>query len=208
MVSLYFGPTVHMPVGRSGRGAGDRRRRFWDWWVAAGIGRPGARNPIEGMRIENGRILVTHNVRTPVRRAWLSGMVILLVLSLFAAACGDDDEGGATTAAPGTTAAPVEGRSLTIALAEEPRTLASWNAYSNDGHPVVRNVTEALMRRSAGLARAYGVRLHTHVAETLDEEAYCLKRVGLRPIRYMEALGWLGPDVWWAHVDSNHGPAD
>jgi 8-oxoguanine deaminase len=62
------------------------------------------------------------------------------------------------------------------------------------------NVSEGLMRRSAELARAYGVRLHTHVAETLDEEAYCLQRVGLRPIRYMEALGWLGPDVWWAHV--------
>ena len=62
------------------------------------------------------------------------------------------------------------------------------------------NVSEALMRESARLARQYGVRLHTHIAETLDEEAYTLKRVGLRPIRYMEQLGWLGPDVWWAHV--------
>jgi cytosine/adenosine deaminase-related metal-dependent hydrolase len=62
------------------------------------------------------------------------------------------------------------------------------------------NVSEGLMRRSAELARAYGVRLHTHVAETLDEEAYCQKRVGMRPIRYMQSLDWLGPDVWWAHV--------
>lgn len=62
------------------------------------------------------------------------------------------------------------------------------------------NVSERLMRASAELARAYGVRLHTHVAETEDETAYCLERVGLRPVAYMQALGWLGPDVWWAHA--------
>ncbi len=62
------------------------------------------------------------------------------------------------------------------------------------------NVSEGLMRASAELARAYGVRLHTHLAETLDEEAYCLERVGMRPVVYMQELGWLGPDVWWAHA--------
>ncbi len=62
------------------------------------------------------------------------------------------------------------------------------------------NVSEDLMRQSAELARSYGVRLHTHVAESLDEQAYCLRRVGMRPIAYMQALGWVGPDVWWAHV--------
>ena len=62
------------------------------------------------------------------------------------------------------------------------------------------NVSEGLMRASAELARAYGVRLHTHLAETLDEEAYCLERVGMRPVAYMQELGWLGPDVWWAHA--------
>ncbi|NLX42362.1 MAG: amidohydrolase family protein, partial [Chloroflexi bacterium] len=62
------------------------------------------------------------------------------------------------------------------------------------------NVSEDLMRRSAELGRAYGVRLHTHVAETLDEEAYTLDRVGMRPIAYMASLGWTGSDVWWAHV--------
>lgn len=62
------------------------------------------------------------------------------------------------------------------------------------------NVSEALMRASAELARGYGVHLHTHIAETLDEEAYTLRRVNLRPIAYMQALGWMGPDVWWAHV--------
>jgi cytosine/adenosine deaminase-related metal-dependent hydrolase len=61
------------------------------------------------------------------------------------------------------------------------------------------SVTEALMRESAGLARRHGVRLHTHLAETLEEEAYCLERYGVRPVEYLERLDWLGPDVWLAH---------
>jgi cytosine/adenosine deaminase-related metal-dependent hydrolase len=61
------------------------------------------------------------------------------------------------------------------------------------------SVTEDLMRESARLARAYGVRLHTHLAETKDEELYCLQTVGKRPVAYAEALGWLGNDVWYAH---------
>jgi cytosine/adenosine deaminase-related metal-dependent hydrolase len=62
------------------------------------------------------------------------------------------------------------------------------------------NVSEGLMLASAELARAHGLQLHTHVAETLDEEAYTLRRVGLRPVEYMRQLGWVGPDVWWAHA--------
>ncbi len=62
------------------------------------------------------------------------------------------------------------------------------------------NVSEDLMRRSAELAREHGVLLHTHVAETKDEEAYTLERVGMRPAAYMASLGWVGPDVWWAHA--------
>ena len=62
------------------------------------------------------------------------------------------------------------------------------------------NVSEQLMRRSAELARRYSVYLHTHVAETQDEEAYCLERVGLRPVAYMRELGWVGPDVSYAHA--------
>jgi cytosine/adenosine deaminase-related metal-dependent hydrolase len=62
------------------------------------------------------------------------------------------------------------------------------------------NVSQDLMRQSAALARAYGVLLHTHVAETLDEERYTLERVGMRPAAYMASLGWVGPDVWWAHA--------
>jgi 8-oxoguanine deaminase len=61
------------------------------------------------------------------------------------------------------------------------------------------SVTANLMRESAALARAYGVRLHTHLAETKDEELFCLEQVGMRPVDYLESLGWMGPDVWHAH---------
>jgi len=61
------------------------------------------------------------------------------------------------------------------------------------------SVTEDLMRESARLARAYGVQLHTHLAETKDEEAYCLETVGRRPVAYAESLDWVGDDVWFAH---------
>jgi cytosine/adenosine deaminase-related metal-dependent hydrolase len=55
------------------------------------------------------------------------------------------------------------------------------------------------MRDSAGLARRHGVRLHTHLAETLDEERFCLDRFGKRPLELMQDLGWTGDDVWFAH---------
>ena len=61
------------------------------------------------------------------------------------------------------------------------------------------SVSAELLRQSAKLARQYKVRLHTHLCETKDEEQYTLERVGLRPLGYMEALGWLGDDVWYAH---------
>jgi cytosine/adenosine deaminase-related metal-dependent hydrolase len=61
------------------------------------------------------------------------------------------------------------------------------------------SVTPELMRETAQLARARGVRLHTHLAETDDEERFCLERFGVRPLQYVEDLGWLGPDVWLAH---------
>jgi cytosine/adenosine deaminase-related metal-dependent hydrolase len=61
------------------------------------------------------------------------------------------------------------------------------------------SVTAELMRDCAGLARAHGVRLHTHLAETRDEEDYCRERHGMTPAEYAEELGWLGPDVWLAH---------
>jgi 8-oxoguanine deaminase len=61
------------------------------------------------------------------------------------------------------------------------------------------SVTPGLMRESAGLARSYKVRLHTHLAETKDEELFCLGKFGKRPVEYAESLGWLGNDVWFAH---------
>jgi cytosine/adenosine deaminase-related metal-dependent hydrolase len=61
------------------------------------------------------------------------------------------------------------------------------------------SVTGDLMRESAQLARARGVRLHTHLAETPQEERFCLERFGVRPVEYLEGLGWLGDDVWLAH---------
>ena len=61
------------------------------------------------------------------------------------------------------------------------------------------SVTEDLLRESANLARAYQVRLHTHLCETRDEEAYMRETRGMRPYEYMESVGWTGPDVWYAH---------
>lgn len=61
------------------------------------------------------------------------------------------------------------------------------------------SVTPELMRQSAALAREYQVYLHTHLAETQDEEVFCVQKFGARPVAYMERLGWLGPDVWFAH---------
>jgi len=61
------------------------------------------------------------------------------------------------------------------------------------------SVTGELMRESALLARQYGVHLHTHLAETQDEETFCLEKFGQRPVAYMQSLDWVGSDVWFAH---------
>ena len=68
------------------------------------------------------------------------------------------------------------------------------------------SVTPELMRDSAALARRHGVRLHTHLAETLNEERFCLERFGKRPLELMQDFGWTGDDVWFAHgVHLNDG---
>ena len=61
------------------------------------------------------------------------------------------------------------------------------------------SVTGELMRQSAELARRLGLTLHTHLAETVEEEAYCQELYGCRPVEYLEGLGWLDGDVWCAH---------
>jgi len=61
------------------------------------------------------------------------------------------------------------------------------------------SVTSDLMKQSAILAREYGVQLHTHLAETEDEEQFCIDMFGHRPVGYMQEVGWIGEDVWFAH---------
>jgi cytosine/adenosine deaminase-related metal-dependent hydrolase len=71
------------------------------------------------------------------------------------------------------------------------------------------SVSTELMAETAELARARGVRLHTHLAETDDEEDFCLERFGKRPLEYLDDLGWLGEDVWLAHcvhLDGGEAP--
>lgn len=62
------------------------------------------------------------------------------------------------------------------------------------------SVTTDLMKESAKLAREYGVHLHTHLAETEDEEQFCMQMFGHRPVGYMQEVDWVGDDVWFAHA--------
>ena len=63
------------------------------------------------------------------------------------------------------------------------------------------SVTADLMRKTAALARRHeGVRLHTHLAETIDENRFCEELFGMRPLPYLQSLGWTGDDVWFAHM--------
>ena len=61
------------------------------------------------------------------------------------------------------------------------------------------SVTEELMKQSAELARSKNVRLHTHLAETDDETDFCIELFGVRPVDYLERVGWMVKDVWLAH---------
>ncbi len=62
------------------------------------------------------------------------------------------------------------------------------------------SVTESLMKETLELAEKQDLLLHTHLAETKDEERFCIEKFGLRPVDYMEKIGWLNPRVWFAHL--------
>jgi len=66
------------------------------------------------------------------------------------------------------------------------------------------SVSPSLMRESADLARSYGVHLHTHLAETKDEEEYCRLHLHSTPVEFAESVRWTGPDVWFAHMVHPH----
>ncbi|MEU6035855.1 8-oxoguanine deaminase [Actinomadura sp. NPDC047616] len=66
------------------------------------------------------------------------------------------------------------------------------------------SVSKELLVAAAELARAKGVRLHTHLAETLDEEEHTTEQFGMTPVEYMDSIGWLGADVWLAHCVHLH----
>src|SRR5581483_1126749 len=61
------------------------------------------------------------------------------------------------------------------------------------------SVTTRLMEESADLARRLGLQLHTHLAETVEEDAYCRELYGCTPVEYLERVGWIDGDVWCAH---------
>ena len=100
--------------------------------------------------------------------------------------------------------AVVEDHDAILAATED--AIARWHDPAQDAMVRIAvapcspfSVTAELMRDSAALARRAGVRMHTHLAETLDEEEFCRQTFGATPAEYAEELGWLGEDVWLAH---------
>ncbi|HEY5890708.1 MAG TPA: 8-oxoguanine deaminase [Acidimicrobiia bacterium] len=94
-----------------------------------------------------------------------------------------------------------------LILEDSERAISEYHDASRGSHRRVVlapcspfSVTPDLMKESAALARSKDVRLHTHLAETDDEEQFCIDRFGKRPVEYMESLGWDGTDVWYAHA--------
>lgn len=61
------------------------------------------------------------------------------------------------------------------------------------------SITTELLKETAALGKKYGVRCHTHIAETKDEDEFCKQTLGMRPVEYMESCGWLGREFWYAH---------
>lgn len=91
-------------------------------------------------------------------------------------------------------------------LADSERLIAKYNDPSPSALTRIAlapcspfSVTTSLMKETAALAARAGVRLHTHLAETADEEAFCLQTMGMRPLDYLEDCGWLHSGTWLAH---------
>ncbi|NIH84875.1 8-oxoguanine deaminase [Amycolatopsis granulosa] len=97
-----------------------------------------------------------------------------------------------------TTDAALLGTEAAIAAHHDPAPDARIRIAAGPCSPFT--VSETLMREAAELARRTGVRLHTHLAETLDEEEQCVAENGCTPAEYADKLGWLGDDVWLAHT--------
>jgi cytosine/adenosine deaminase-related metal-dependent hydrolase len=98
----------------------------------------------------------------------------------------------------------VEDRDEILAATEE--AISRWHDASFDAMVRVAvapcspfSVTRGLMSDAAELARRHRVRLHTHMAETVEEEDFCVDKYGVRPVEYLQELGWIGDDVWLAH---------
>ncbi len=92
-------------------------------------------------------------------------------------------------------------------LADAERLIAAYHDPSPDSMLRIAlapcspfSVDESTMTELAALARRHGLRLHTHLAETRDENTYCEEIYGMRPVDWAEKVGWLGPDVWFAHA--------
>ncbi|MFJ3958285.1 8-oxoguanine deaminase [Arthrobacter sp. NPDC090010] len=91
-------------------------------------------------------------------------------------------------------------------LADSERLIARYHSTAPDADIHIAlapcspfSVTREIMAQSAELAARHGVRLHTHLAETLDEEDFCREMFGLRTVDYLENVGWLGPQSWLGH---------
>jgi len=94
----------------------------------------------------------------------------------------------------------VESRDAALAATEEAAALADGDLVEIAVAPCSPfSVTRELMTESAELARRLGLPLHTHLAETVEEEDYCRELYGCTPVEYLEELGWLANDVWCAH---------
>ncbi|MCU4582823.1 8-oxoguanine deaminase [Acinetobacter gyllenbergii] len=97
-------------------------------------------------------------------------------------------------------------QSMEVILRDSERLVQTYHQRGDNGMVNIAlapcspfSVTQEIMRESAQLAQTLDVRLHTHLAETLDEESFCLEKFGMRTVDYLEHVGWLNERTWLAH---------